>query len=128
MDWVIFLGLLAFIPAIIAARKGRSGLAWWIYGFFLFPVAFVHAIVTDDPQRNRVCPFCKMKIMNAATVCQHCQRDLPPPDTPPIENRIVNSGNRSPHEVSPILIWTALALSAFAMTAAGLTLSPILRG
>ena len=84
MTELVFLwALLAFIPAIIAAKKGRSGIAWWLYGFLLLPIAIVHAIVTDNPNRNRACPFCREKIMKDAVVCPYCRKDLPASAPPP---------------------------------------------
>ena len=68
--------LLAFIPAIIASSKGRSGFGWWLYGFALFPIALVHSIVAEDLNR-KPCPFCAERILHAAKVCPHCQRELP---------------------------------------------------
>ena len=40
--------LLALIPATIAKNKGyRAGL-WWLYGFFLFWIALIHALCLKD--------------------------------------------------------------------------------
>lgn len=36
---------LAFIPATIAKNKGRSFGGWYVYGFMLFIVALIHALV-----------------------------------------------------------------------------------
>ena len=33
------------IPAYIAKSKGRSFGTWYLYSFFLFPVALIHSIV-----------------------------------------------------------------------------------
>jgi cytochrome c-type biogenesis protein len=43
---IILAGLivLGIIPAIIAHRKGRSFLDWWLFGTFLFPVALIMAL------------------------------------------------------------------------------------
>jgi hypothetical protein len=37
---------------------------------------------TNHPrnQETRACPFCAEEIKQAATVCKHCQRDVPPED------------------------------------------------
>ena len=37
--------ILGSIVALIAVRKGYSGLLWFIYGFFLFPIALLHILV-----------------------------------------------------------------------------------
>jgi hypothetical protein len=47
--------IFSLIPAVIAHSKGRGFFQWWCYGFFLFVVALVHAIVL----RPYVpCPHC----------------------------------------------------------------------
>jgi hypothetical protein len=57
----------SLIPAVIAHSKGRSFFAWWCYGFFLFMVALVHAIVL----RPYVpCPHCGAQ-MDDAQVMYH---------------------------------------------------------
>ena len=43
--WLLTLVLIALIPAAIAKSKGRSFIAWWIYGVLLWIVAVVHAIL-----------------------------------------------------------------------------------
>ena len=44
----IFLSAAAFVPAICAARRKRSFTRWYIYGFFLFPIAFIHSLVIPE--------------------------------------------------------------------------------
>ena len=54
---VIVAALLAFIPAAIAAEKGRSRGTWWVYGFLLFVVALVHSILlkpSDELVRRKL--------------------------------------------------------------------------
>lgn len=41
--------LAAFIPGIIAAGKEYRFSRWYIYGFFLLPVAFVHSLLLKKP-------------------------------------------------------------------------------
>ncbi len=41
--------LLALIPAKIAGDKGRSFGLWWVYGFFLWLIALIHAAVIEKP-------------------------------------------------------------------------------
>ncbi len=45
---IVVAALLAIIPAGIAKNKGYSAGAWWAYGFFLFPLAFLHALHLRD--------------------------------------------------------------------------------
>lgn len=40
---------LAFIPANIAAKKGRSFGLWWLYGLVLLIVAIIHSLLLPDP-------------------------------------------------------------------------------
>ena len=40
--------ILSVVPAIIADNKGYSFGLWWLYGFFLFPLAFFHSISLRD--------------------------------------------------------------------------------
>lgn len=40
--------LLGLIPAVIANSKGHPFIAWWLYGAFLFPFAFPHAILSRN--------------------------------------------------------------------------------
>lgn len=46
---VLYLLLLAFIPAIMAAVKKRSFSRWYVYGVLLFPTAVVHAVLLKKP-------------------------------------------------------------------------------
>ena len=39
---------IAFIPANIAKNKGYSFGLWWFYGWMLFIVAIIHALVLTD--------------------------------------------------------------------------------
>lgn len=42
------LALLAMIPARIAEKKGRSYANWYVYGFFFWIVAVIHASLAYD--------------------------------------------------------------------------------
>jgi hypothetical protein len=88
--FIIILGIwggFALIPAAIARGKGRNGLEWWVYGFFIWPVALIHALLlsaTEEArtqelknQGHRKCPFCAEMVKPDATVCRYCNRDLP---------------------------------------------------
>jgi len=45
---LLVLGFLGLLPAILAARKGRSFLTWWIFGATLFPVALPMAFMLSE--------------------------------------------------------------------------------
>lgn len=76
------------IPGFIAQSKGRSFVAWWLYGAAIFVVALPHSLIIKKDQReldreqlrsgsSRQCPFCAEIIKAEAVVCRFCGRDLP---------------------------------------------------
>jgi hypothetical protein len=88
--------LLGFIPAMIASSKGRSFLAWYVYGALLFIIAIVHALLLKpdlqhaerkaiEEQGLRKCPHCAEMIKREAKVCRFCGRDVEP-ETAPLPN------------------------------------------
>ncbi|GAA0116366.1 ankyrin repeat domain-containing protein [Clostridium senegalense] len=48
--FIIIDGMLAILPANVAKRKGKDFAAWYIYGFFLWIIAMLHAI--SLPEQN----------------------------------------------------------------------------
>lgn len=73
MEGFIIALFIGAIPAMIAKNKGKSFLAWYIYGVLLFIVALPHALIMKS---NYQCPHCKSNIDPAATVCPKCSRDI----------------------------------------------------
>lgn len=45
---------LAFIPARIARQKGYDYATWWVFGFFLWLVALIVALVMEDKNARKV--------------------------------------------------------------------------
>ncbi|ELY3597475.1 zinc ribbon domain-containing protein [Cronobacter malonaticus] len=86
MELFLVAAVLGIIPALIAQSKGRSFLAWWLYGFLLFIIALVHSLVIkkdakvveqemiDDGMRK--CPFCAEMVRKEAVKCKHCGSDI----------------------------------------------------
>jgi len=69
--WVIILGL---IPAMIANKKGRNFMCWWLYGAALFIIALPHSLLIE-PAGAKKCPFCSEIIKKDAKVCRYCGRE-----------------------------------------------------
>lgn len=76
---VLFFALSGFAGAIIAARKGRNPLVW----FLLCAIAplVIAVIILLPPLPNagytRKCPFCSEIIKEDAKLCKHCGREQP---------------------------------------------------
>ncbi len=85
--WAIAI-LLGLIPAKIAAGKGRSFVAWWIYGTLLFLFALIHAVLLKPQNQSpasppkpqtadsRKCPFCGQTVEVSSKFCPHCGKSL----------------------------------------------------
>ena len=77
MGFLIVAILIGLLPAVIASSKGYSFMLWWLYGAALFIVALPHSLMLGPGGTKRKCPFCAETIRTEASVCPHCQRDLP---------------------------------------------------
>jgi hypothetical protein len=60
--------LMAVVVAMVAKSKGRSAIAWFFYGFLIWPIALVHALLLrqaegrfpgfgPEPERPRTIPY-----------------------------------------------------------------------
>ncbi|NLN77115.1 MAG: hypothetical protein GX139_12520 [Armatimonadetes bacterium] len=69
--WAVFWGRIAYE---IGKKKGEGTTAC-IGGVLLGPIGVLMAVVSKGDRAT--CPFCKSLIDPAASVCSHCQRDIP---------------------------------------------------
>ncbi len=81
--FVLFWFVFAFAPAILASRKGRSAVGWFLLALLISPVLtliFVAVLPDLNQQKDlagRVpCPFCKELIKREAVRCPHCRSDI----------------------------------------------------
>jgi len=89
----IFWVVMAIVCAVIASSKGRSGFGFFVYGFLLWPIALIHALVMPSATRLETgpradpdsvkCPHCAEQIKAEAKVCKHCGRDVVPTEPRP---------------------------------------------
>ena len=86
MDIFVVAVLLGLIPAIIAQQKGRSFIAFWIYGALVFIIALPHALLMNPTaialgnntlaQSFKKCIYCAQIIKAESKVCLYCGRDV----------------------------------------------------
>lgn len=104
--YILLAAALALIPAAIAKNKGKSFLAFYIFGFFLWLPALIVAAVMSSEQRveyvympipsskppvpaknneaspsqenkeTKQCPRCGATVNAKARICVFCQQDL----------------------------------------------------
>lgn len=50
MEWLLLWAIMAAIAGMIAGSKGRNALPWFLYGFAIWPIAIVHALLLEKEQ------------------------------------------------------------------------------
>jgi branched-chain amino acid transport system permease protein len=76
--FVAVLAGLAAIPAVIAKRKGRNPVLWFLAGLaFFLPALIASLVIADESRPRRPCPHCLEPIPYGAGVCSFCGRDVP---------------------------------------------------
>ena len=83
MGYFILWVALSLVAAVIAAKKGRSGIGFFALALFLSPlVGILAAAVARTGEEGLVargevkkCPYCAEFIKVEASVCRFCQRE-----------------------------------------------------
>ncbi len=92
MGMFLLLAVLALIPAMIAQKKGRSALLWWVFGVLLFIVALPASIIIkplEAQATGKKCPKCAEFVKEEALICKHCGSDVTSIDVSPIEATVI---------------------------------------
>ena len=73
--WFIIPGI---IGGIVASRKGRSGLIWFLLCAILPVLVLIPPFLSQVPRKGKfaVCPACNEIINWHATICKHCHTEL----------------------------------------------------
>ena len=72
--WLIGAALGAVVGGLLGKAKGKQG-EGLVLGFLLGPIGWL--LISVDYDSRPKCPFCRSSVDPAATVCAHCQRDIP---------------------------------------------------
>jgi ribosomal protein L37AE/L43A len=78
IEMIVFAVLTGLIPSMIAKKKGRDPILWWLYGTFLFIVALPHALIMSpfESKDFKKCPYCAELVKREALICKHCGQKI----------------------------------------------------
>ena len=88
MEYAVYWLVLSLIAGVIASKKGRSGVGFFLLSVFLSPLIGIICAFIATPNQRRVdyrkvrtgtgkkCPHCAEIIKPDAKVCHFCKREL----------------------------------------------------
>lgn len=85
MEILVAAVVLGLVPAVIAARKGRNFLVWWLFGSSLLPIALPVSVLAGKGSSRRAgkkgrphrCPKYPDLIRPHSLICAECPMDTP---------------------------------------------------
>jgi hypothetical protein len=75
VEFILFWLLCPILCAAIGSRHGE-GLLGFVCGLIFGPLGIIFVLLSKGNRKH--CPFCKELVNKKATVCPHCQKELPP--------------------------------------------------